>query len=146
MRRRRLIIPFSPWVILFFLALIGAAYYLFFHENPFRTIDHDDKLTISDRGSLKERIHDPNYDTKSLAASPATPERITLWLDILPKNARVKIDGTLTTLRPIVVLGNDEPFEMTFSAPGYRTKIMSVTPDREKTIKVRLKPLGKKKK
>lgn len=127
-RSRRLVIPFSPWAVLFILALAGAAYYLFFHENPFRTIDHDDKLTISD------------------AASPVTLARITLWLDILPKNTRVEIDGTLMTLRPIVVPSGDESFEMTFSAPGYRTRTMSVTPDREKTVKVRLKPLRKKKK
>ncbi len=144
-RRRRLVIPVSPWAVLFVLALFGAAYYLFFHENPFRTIDHDDKLTISDRSSLKERIHAPKNDTKSLTDSLATLERITLWLDILPKNARVEIDGTLMTLRPIVVPSSDEPLEMTFFAPGYRTKRMSVTPDREKTVKVRLKPLRKKK-
>jgi len=145
-RRRRLVSPVSPWAVLFILALAGAAYYLFFHENPFRTIEHDDKLTISDRSSPKKRIHDSKYDTNSPAVSPADLERIILWLDILPRNARVEIDGTLMTLRPVVVPASDKSFEMTFSAPGYRTTIMSVTPDREKTVKVRLKPLKKKKK
>ncbi len=144
-RRRRLVLPFSPWAVLFVLALGAAAYYLFFHQNPFQTIDHDDKLVISDRGSSKERIHDPTHDTASPAVSSVKLARITLWLDILPRNARVEIDGTLMTLRPVVVPGSDESFEMTFSAPGYRTKILSVTPDREKTVKVRLKRLKKKK-
>ena len=143
-RRRRLVFPVSPWAVLFVLALAGAAYYLFFHEKPFRTIDHDDKLTISDRSSLKERIHDPKYDTNSPAVSATEIEKISLWLDLFPRNARVEIDGTLTTLRPVVVPISEESFEMTVSAPGYRTRIMSVTPDREKTVKIRLK-LRKKK-
>ena len=144
-RRRRLVIPVSPWAILFVFALAGAAYYLFFHKTPFRTIDHDDELTIADRKSPNKRIQSTKNDTTSHTGTPVKITRTTLWLDILPRNAQVEIDGTLTTLRPIMVPNSDEPLEMTFFARGYVTKKKLVTPDREKTVKVRLKPLKKKK-
>lgn len=143
--RRSAPLVVSPLLILFLLALGGAAYYLFFYESPVKIVEHDSRTWFSpvDGDDRPSRRNDP-VSAPPDSPSPDSPSpaggQVILWLEISPPNATVLLDGEPTNDRPLTVPVSLSPLELRVSAPGYAPHQQQVIPDREQTLRVRLEP------
>jgi serine/threonine-protein kinase len=136
----------SPLLILFLLALGGAAYYLFFYEEPFKVVEHESRTGDAPRRHSDERMAAPAEDTAHAYDEQIDPAaKVIIWLEIQPVDATVLWNDEVVAERPLVVEMSNSPAELRVSSPGYVSKKRRVTPDREQTIRLRLKPKGKKK-
>jgi hypothetical protein len=82
------------------------------------------------------------YDGATRNAPPTAEQQ---WqavnIEVLtePPAARVFVDGVLQVGNPLRLPRSDQPFEMRVEAPGYRTSLLRFIPDRNQTLRVRLK-------
>jgi hypothetical protein len=134
----------SPVLILFLLALGGAAYYLFFYEEPFQVVEHESRTGRSPGRITTEidRETEPSGDgdDELLTAEDLDGEaQVIIWLEISPPTATVLWNGMPQTARPLVVTRSDEPGVLRVSAPGYVSHKREITPDEERTVKIKLK-------
>jgi serine/threonine protein kinase len=145
--RKRYLPPLSPLAALVLLAIGASFYYFFFHGDPLEVEPKGDpnlrRLVQPEPDSADRFEQDaPGHETQSAAApgdsASAVPERVTIWVDVKPRDAIISLDGRPITDRPIVVPGSPEPVEVTINAPGYHKKIVEIVPDRERTLKASL--------
>ena len=143
--RRRAPLTVSPLAIILILAIAGGVYYFFFHQDPFRVIDHDEAGKIHEGKAREEASHgEPVDETSAAEPDEAEIRKVTIWLDVRPNSAAVTWDGKAISFRPLVVPKADAPVKVRFDAPGYEPKTIKVIPDEEKTIRVRLRRAKKK--
>ncbi|MCP4606692.1 MAG: serine/threonine protein kinase [Proteobacteria bacterium] len=148
-RSRRFSFKISPAFIVFFIALGGAAYYIFVHEDPMivtSSMDPIDKR-IRDIGTSNQKSIEAGSKLEQKNTSSKSQRRpsVTIWLDAHPRVLLVFWDGKQLFERPLIVPVSNVPAEVRFSASGYLDERRMITSDREQTIKVRLKKATKKK-
>jgi hypothetical protein len=141
----------SPLAILFLLALGGAVYYLFFHEDPFTIVEHESRTgdspgEIGDEPQIESLDSPEELDGTDPPGSHGESSTTTIWLEITPPNAVVLWNGVPIEERPLVVARGEEPGVLQVSAPGHVTQQRRVKPTTEQTIKFRLKRKGGKRK
>jgi serine/threonine protein kinase len=132
---------FTPLLILFLLALAGAVYFFFFHEDPFKIVAHESRTARHGRAATPgspSTSTDGSSDSGA-AATTGLPASVTLWLELKPRNAKVTLNGEALTDRPLVVPSSNAPATLRVSAPGYVPRDLSVVPDREHTLRIELK-------
>ncbi|MDD5307261.1 MAG: serine/threonine-protein kinase [Deltaproteobacteria bacterium] len=144
---RRAMLPITPLGAVLLLGLAGTAYYLFVYQNPLVVASTADPLTseIRERGAESHRIRavEEPADTGAAATAPAPKDRastVTIWLDMRPNDATVLWNGRPMSERPLIVPSGTEPSALVASAPGYFDERVTVIPDKEQTLTVRLKP------
>lgn len=143
-RRRRISIGVSPsWIV--FIGAVGAlGYYYFVREDPMLIASSrdpiDERIAASQRSGPEEaQPGDPSADTGQAASPDAVPSMVTIWIDADPAEATVLWSGAEMADRPLIVGGSRKAVEVVFRAPGYEEELRMVTPDKEQTVRVRLK-------
>jgi serine/threonine-protein kinase len=132
----------SPLLVLFLLALGGAAYYLFFYEEPFKIVEHESRTGRSPGKLMSDADREPDLGADDALLDPIdreSTEQVTIWLEVSPSTATVLWNGEPQRARPLVVDRDDRPGVLEVAAPGYVSQKREITPDEERTVSVKLK-------
>jgi len=147
--RRSSPIVISPLLILFLLALGGAAYYLFVYEKPFKIVEHESR-TGNAPGARRETPPPPSAtdaesspETGSTLNADLSPT-VTIWIEVTPPDAVILWGDEPQTDRPLIVARGDTASVLSVSSPGYESQELRITPDSEQTVRIRLKPKARK--
>ena len=73
-------------------------------------------------------------ETYSSAATKSEPTKVSIWTDITPSDALIRWNGKLMVERPLRVPVSDRPSKVEVTKPGYKRKVLVVTPSGEQTI------------
>ena len=73
-------------------------------------------------------------------------ETVSIRIDSEPENLTVLWNGEIMFERPLVVPKGENGVEVRFKSPGYQEETLTVVPDQEKTVSVKLKKLRGRKK
>jgi eukaryotic-like serine/threonine-protein kinase len=135
----------SPLGALILLGLAGAVYYLFFYQDPLVVVSTADPLTteIRERGEQARRTAQAQEAADNGAQAAAPGDRgptVTIWLDMRPSDASILWNGKPMNERPLIVRSGSAPSSLVASAPGFLDESLTVIPDKEQTLTVRLKP------
>ncbi len=131
---KRISIAFSPIPLVFFLGLGGGVYYYFIRQDALRVAGFEDPI---DEKIRHQETHPDNAVSSEEMSTPI--ETVTIWLDASPKDLAVSLDGKSVFERPLIVPKGTAKMEMRFTAPGYHQKIITMVPDQEQTVTVKLK-------
>ena len=83
--------------------------------------------------------NDPVLDETSVNSELKHGDKVvTIWLEIKPRGAVVKMNGVRTDQRPVVIPSGNKAAALTVSAPGYITHTRKITPDRGHSLKIEL--------
>jgi hypothetical protein len=136
----------SPLLVLFLLGLGGAAYYLFFYEDPLTIVEHESRVGDSpaDLGADPEKQASDPLEEGDLSDESAVGDTVKIWLEISPPNSVVLLNGEPIDSRPLVVDRSEAPILLEVSSPGHVSEQRRITPSSEQTLKFRLKRKGAK--
>ncbi|MFU8802802.1 MAG: protein kinase domain-containing protein [Bradymonadaceae bacterium] len=102
--------------------------------------ENEDEATLAPEAELA-----PARRSSSPVPSPEEPvevldERISLQVSSIPENARVSIDGRPIGTTPLVhrVAPTEQGLRLSFSLIGYRDKQVSIVPDKDQNVEIRL--------
>ncbi len=130
--RARFSIAFSPLTLLFFLGIGGAVYYYFVRQDPAYVVGDADPIKPIHSETPKETV----IDDVSIPL-----EMVSISIDSEPEEPTVLWNGEIKFKRPLVVPRGENAVEVRFKSPGYREETMTIVPDKDKTITVRLEKL-----
>jgi serine/threonine protein kinase len=143
--RPRRYLPISPLAILFLLGLGAAFYFLYLREGPWREISHEESWKLNGRAPAAADVADGSKPLKTadpLGAATATGGTVTLWLDVDPFEAHVTVNGSPIVERPITVPKSSTPVQLRATAPGREPLSVDVVPDKDRTVRIHLRPAG----
>ncbi len=152
---RRFSIKISPGYFIFLVVLGAAVYYFFYYQEPMMVASQMDPIderirdlrTRGPRSSADQGNAQTDKAERQLTADGTPlPAVVTIWLDTSPSAVTATWDGTVLPERPLVVPGSTIPVELKVSAPGYHEEQRMITPDREYTVRIKLKKIKKKRK
>jgi serine/threonine protein kinase len=147
LKRRRFTIWVSPFYLIVIVSLGVGGYYLYSKDRLSVTTD-----SVVD--PIDERIESLNnqplrgiteVDEQVSAQRPLrddgtpVPVSVIIWIETSLKKFEVTKGDRILVERPLVLTGDTKPVELTFSARGYEKKVYEVVPDREQTLKIKLK-------
>jgi hypothetical protein len=94
---------------------------------------------------IARRTRAPSPAEDEVVEERALGETVSIWIDSKPAGLTVYWNGEMKFERPLIVPKGDSSGELKLKSPGYKEKTVTIVPDKEQTVTVRLKRLGKRK-